>query len=327
MTRLRDPDEVTVPVHGLPSPATRWNVQCLNCRGELIGPFCSNCGQRAVPPHPTARELAGDAVHEFTGWDGKFAATIRTLLRRPGELTRQWLEGRRVRFISPLRLYLTASLLYFVVAAAAPTVTTSDGRAMFVGLRFNLTATGMDAVSRPERVADAASRSFESRTGSGITQAERDSALAEIAAAPPYLQPMLRKMVDDPTALRRAMGRLMPRVLFVLLPLFAGILALFYRRRHYPEHLYFAIHLHAFFFVALLIASLAKFTNVFILAAAVQLAALAWCFGYGVLAARRVYGGSLGITALKAAGVSVLYLIVAAPILFAAVFLAAALGP
>ena len=42
------------------------------------------------------------------------------MLRKPGELTRQWLEGRRVHFISPLRLYLTASLVFFIAAASAP---------------------------------------------------------------------------------------------------------------------------------------------------------------------------------------------------------------
>ena len=54
-------------------------MQCLNCGHELHGQFCSECGQRAVPPHPTVRELAGDAFAEFSGWDGKFAETIRRL--------------------------------------------------------------------------------------------------------------------------------------------------------------------------------------------------------------------------------------------------------
>src|SRR3954469_10832549 len=115
MTNLRAPEDSTLRVRGLPTDANRWSVLCLNCDAALSGPFCSMCSQRAVPPHPTARELAGDAFAEFSGWDGKFAGTIRTLIAKPGELTRQWLAGRRVRFIAPLRLYLTASLVYFLV--------------------------------------------------------------------------------------------------------------------------------------------------------------------------------------------------------------------
>src|SRR4051812_43604147 len=110
------------PVATAPSSVAEasWEAVCLNCQAALAGPFCSTCGQRAVPPHPTMRELAGDALSEFLGWDGKFADTLRLLIRRPGELTRQWLGGRRVHFIGPLRLYLTASFVFFLLQAAAP---------------------------------------------------------------------------------------------------------------------------------------------------------------------------------------------------------------
>src|SRR5437868_5242043 len=101
MSDLRASEQSTLRVQGLPTPDTRWRVQCLNCQAPLQGAFCSDCGQRAVPPHPTLRELVGDAFAEFSGWDGKFAATVRALVRKPGELTRQWLDGRRVHFISP----------------------------------------------------------------------------------------------------------------------------------------------------------------------------------------------------------------------------------
>ena len=43
---------------------------CLNCGSALVGPFCAECGQRAVPPYPTLRELVGDAFAELSGWDG-----------------------------------------------------------------------------------------------------------------------------------------------------------------------------------------------------------------------------------------------------------------
>ena len=78
-------------------PAVSWRVKCLNCGAALVGQFCAECGQRALPPHPTVQELVGDAVSEFSGWDGKFAETVRLLVARPGELTfevggRSWLR-------------------------------------------------------------------------------------------------------------------------------------------------------------------------------------------------------------------------------------------
>ena len=48
--------------------------RCLNCNAPLHGPFCGACGQRAVPPDPTVRELAGDAWNELTGYDGRIMA-------------------------------------------------------------------------------------------------------------------------------------------------------------------------------------------------------------------------------------------------------------
>ena len=103
-------------------------ASCLNCGTALTGPFCSECGQRDIPAYPSVRELAVDAVSEFSGWDGRLALTLRTLVRRPGLLTREFLEGRRARYISPLRVYLTASLVYFLLAASAPTVRLESGR-------------------------------------------------------------------------------------------------------------------------------------------------------------------------------------------------------
>ena len=81
------------------------------------------------------------------------------------------------------------------------------------------------------------------------------------------MQPMLRRAVEDPGGFKRGLLQTMPRMLFVLLPIFAGIVALFYHGRKYPEHLYFAIHLHAFIFLALAVTELLKFTRKPVIAA------------------------------------------------------------
>src|SRR5437870_2463641 len=122
LTDTRDPGKTLRTSDNASDPAVSWKVKCLNCGAALAGPFCAECGQRALPPHPTVRELVGDAVAELSGWDGKLAETLRLLLQKPGELTRRWLDGHRVAFISPLRLYLTTSVVYFLIAAAAPSI-------------------------------------------------------------------------------------------------------------------------------------------------------------------------------------------------------------
>lgn len=312
MTDHRAPEETTLKVHGLPSPATRWSVQCLNCEAPLSGPFCATCGQRAVPSSPTVREVVGDAFSELIGWDGKFAESLRTLFAKPGELTRRWIEGKRVSFISPLRLYLTASLVYFVVVAAAPSVkrsATGQTEVNVEGLRIGVGKTP----GKAERVSSQASAAIE--TNKPLTGAERDAAIADIATAPAFLRPMLTRAIDEPQAFTTAVRRAMPNVFLALVPVLGLVLAVFYRRRHYPEHLFFATHLMAFVFLARTAGNLALFTRSLVVAAVVQGIVLIWIAAYGVIALRRVYGGSVLMTILKGIGICLLYALVATPVI------------
>lgn len=281
---------------------------CLNCGTALTGPFCSDCGQRDIPAYPSVRELAIDAVSEFSGWDGRVATTLEALLRRPGFLTREFLEGRRVRYISPLRLYLTASLVYFVLAASAPDVRLGSGKGQ--GLQVGVTKTADNRpLSRPERVGQVARASYEQEA---LTQADKEAALKDLQRAPAVMQPFLRRAISDPSGFKRSLLETMPRMLFALLPIFAGIVALFYRGRKYPEHLYFAIHLHAFIFLALAVSELLKFTKLPVVVAIGSLIAVCWIPIYATMAFRRVYGGSLAKTLAKEVGIGALYAVTAA---------------
>jgi hypothetical protein len=268
---------------------------CLNCGAPLTGPFCADCGQRDIPPYPSTRELVVDAFWELSGWDGRFASTVRALVQRPGMLTREFLEGRRARYLSPLRLYLLASLAYFVIAAGAPSIR--------VTTTFDAPTAAKQ--SRPERVAQIASGSLTNQRT--LPPAELQAALKDVEKAPALIRPMLHKAVADPTGFKRGIFETMPRMLFALLPVFAAIVALFYRGRKYPEHLYFAIHFHAFIFLALSISALARFTHVQALATTVSAVAKLWIPVYATLALRRVYGGSLVRTLSKELAILTLY--------------------
>jgi hypothetical protein len=270
-----------------------------------MGPFCAECGQRDIPPYPSVRELAVDAFSEVSGWDGRFAATIRALVRHPGKLTREFLEGRRARYISPLRLYLGASLVYFVLAATAPDVRLDDGRALFIGLRVTPSVSTSPTPSRAQRVGDAASNAFDSQQP--LDPAARDSLLAEIATAPAFMQPFLRRSIIDPAGFKRSILEALPRMLFALLPVFAAIVALFYRGRKYPEHLYFAIHFHAFVFLSLGVTELAKFTALPLLVAVMAAISLLGIPIYATLAFRGNYGGSLTMTLAKEVAIGTIY--------------------
>jgi hypothetical protein len=294
---------------------------CLNCGTALTGSFCSECGQRDIPAYPTVRELAMDAVSEFSGWDGRVASTLQALVRHPGLLTHEFLEGRRARYISPLRVYLTASVVYFVLAASASNIRVQSSKS--AGPDVSVTAAADNKpVSRPERVAKAAENAFE--TQQALSPAEREAQLKDIAAAPALMQPFLRRAILDPAGFKRAILQTMPRMLFVLVPIFAGIIALFYRGRKYPEHLYFAIHLHAFIFLALAASKLLSFLRVPTpIVVITSVVAVCWIPIYTTLAFRQVYGDSLPRTLIKEAGIGTIYATAAAAAFVIMIYLVA----
>ena len=299
------------------------SAACLNCGTPLTGPFCSECGQRDIPPYPSVRELAVDAFWELSGWDGRFAATVRALLRHPGLLTREFLEGRRARYISPLRLYLMASLAYFVVAAAAPEIKLESGKGAFLGVRVSPTI-GDTAKSRVDSVGQAAGAAMEA--GRPLTDGQRAVVMKQIDAAPAVLQPFLRRSVNDPAGYKRDILQNLPRMLFALLPVFAAIVAMFYRGRKYPEHLYFAIHLHAFIFLALAVSKLAQFTRSAAIAIPIGIVVTCAIPVYAAIAFRRTYGGSLVRTLAKEAAITVIYVVVCFAAFIAMVYLVSRLG-
>jgi hypothetical protein len=273
-----------------------------------------------VPAYPTVHELASDAFQEVSGWDGRFATTIRTLVNKPGQLTLEFLQGKRRSHISPVRLYLVASLVYFLAAAASPNPRLNNAVGETAGIKIGVFTP--DPRSRPGR----AKQAVQDAKAGELTEEERRAALAQIDSAPALIRPILRRAIDEPNAVQRGIREAMPRALFALLPVFAGILALFYRGRHYPEHLYFAIHLHSFIFMALTMSELSKMTGSVAIATAVGVAALLWIGFHGLAALRRVYGGSLMTTLAKGAAIGVVYAILATPVLIGLIAWAALRG-
>jgi hypothetical protein len=272
---------------------------CLNCGAALGGPFCAQCGQRAIPPHPTIREQVGDAYAELVGWDGKFVRTIRLLLTRPGELTRSVIEGQRTKYVSAARLYLMCSVVFFLLQATVPF---PDVDADFeIGFGVGV---GRATDQTPGEVALGKAVTGGLAT---LTSDERAALDREINAQPWLIRPMLRAMAEDYDGLMRRVSEAIPRVLFVLIPALAMVLRLFYRGRHYPEHLYFATHFGAFVFLVLTLETFVEYTRSLPAIAVTQLVGAIVILIYGIVAQRRVYGGSWLATGAKAFGVAVLY--------------------
>ncbi len=99
----------------LPTPPL---THCENCSAPLTGEFCAQCGQHAIDYRRSIFRVLLDAADSFLNWDTKFLHTVNQLLIRPWHLTNDFNAGRRARYVHPLRLYLIASIVFFLVARA-----------------------------------------------------------------------------------------------------------------------------------------------------------------------------------------------------------------
>ncbi len=93
---------------------------CKNCGTTLVGRFCSKCGQPEKHLDPSFHDLLHELVHEFAHLDGKIVATLKALILKPGKLSTEFFAGRRASYIGPIRLYLTFSVVFFLVFALEP---------------------------------------------------------------------------------------------------------------------------------------------------------------------------------------------------------------
>ena len=97
---------------------------CLNCGAALAGRYCAQCGQ-AAHAHRTLSHMFEEVLHGLFHLDTKAWRTLPLLVARPGTLTRNYIYGKRARYISPLALFLfTIFLMFFVFAFVSPNVFT-----------------------------------------------------------------------------------------------------------------------------------------------------------------------------------------------------------
>lgn len=88
---------------------------CSNCGTALKGPICHSCGQDADTFHRPVWSLVLEVLDGFFSFDGRFWRTIPALMFRPGRITRHYLSGVRARYVQPFRLFIVASLVFFLV--------------------------------------------------------------------------------------------------------------------------------------------------------------------------------------------------------------------
>ena len=88
---------------------------CPNCGRDRPESFCAHCGQSDRDYARALRSVAGEFVRETFEVDSRLFRTLKLLMFRPGSLTREFSRNRRAGFVSPVRLYIFASFVFFLL--------------------------------------------------------------------------------------------------------------------------------------------------------------------------------------------------------------------
>lgn len=87
---------------------------CLNCGEKLQGKYCYNCGQKDSDFRRPYWTFLEDFTENVISRDSRLWRTLAYLLFLPGAMTREFIAGRRIRFLPPIRLFLVSILLFFL---------------------------------------------------------------------------------------------------------------------------------------------------------------------------------------------------------------------
>ena len=108
LARAAEPD------HGEGGQGHSHESACLNCTAPLLGSHCHSCGQ-AAHVHKTIGAFFHDLLHGVFHFEGKIWRTLPMLAWHPGRLTREYIDGRRASYVSPIALFLFCVFLMFAV--------------------------------------------------------------------------------------------------------------------------------------------------------------------------------------------------------------------
>ena len=92
----------------------RKQNNCLNCDTVLYGRFCHICGQENIEPKESFWHLVTHFIYDITHFDGKFFSSVKYLLLKPGFLSRQYIIGKRISYLNPIRMYVFVSAFFFL---------------------------------------------------------------------------------------------------------------------------------------------------------------------------------------------------------------------
>jgi len=92
-------------------------VKCLNCGHplDISDKYCPNCSQANSTKKLTLKDFFDEFFSSLINYDSKLLTTLYALLLRPGRITKDYVNGKRVTYTNPFRFLLSLAFLYFLM--------------------------------------------------------------------------------------------------------------------------------------------------------------------------------------------------------------------
>lgn len=329
----------------------RHDKTCLNCGTIVEDRYCPHCGQENLEPKESVGHLISHFFEDLTHFDGKFFTTVKDLIMRPGFLTREYVAGRRMTYLNPIRMYIFISAMFFLALFAGSEErsesqdNTPPVNAYLQQLADSLRNAHADSLHMAfnDRLAARLDTARINKNGQSLTLAYSSAGTVQIdilenkyntvreydsiqRALPDSSRDKDKGMMhwisrNDVKQKEKHGGRSklrlevdvrhdIPKIMFVLLPLFALYVSWFYSKKkyYYVNHAIFSVHVHCFAFLLLLFLLLLNWlipgdkTGLILTALApIPL------FIYLVAALRGMYGQSFWVSLGKGLAITVIY--------------------
>jgi hypothetical protein len=256
----------------------RSDKTCLNCGTAVPDKFCSKCGQENLELKEDFLHMAIHSVGHYFHFESKFFNSIVPLFTKPGFLTKEYFAGKRASHLNPISMYIFISILFFFLFTANSNI---NKRGIMEDIAADENALTKAEIEEARSVIEntvsekAGDYSYALLNGSHATPDSADNQNGVVIFTNPTavgahaeeatieaadnvvvqsLQTKLRKVMDDDLSSELFINKLwshLPKMMFILLPLFALILMLVNRKsaKYYVEHLIYSIHVHSFLFL------------------------------------------------------------------------------
>ncbi|MCV9926072.1 DUF3667 domain-containing protein [Flavobacterium sp. LS1R49] len=267
----------------------RKDKTCLNCRHVVEQKFCPNCGQENTDTRKTFHHLFIHFFEDLTHYENAFWRTIKNLLFKPAALTKEYLSGKRLSYLAPVRLYIFISFVTFLLIAIFPlhvndnstdtlkseniqkqtsAITNSLKEDKDVKALLNSKSISSEDKKAIEEVLSNPQTSKKSLVQFGyksvnqLDSIQKYGSKAEKLSDFSYWINRKIQLIKDKNTGREALDKFaesfihnLPKVLFIIMPFFAFFLWVFHskKRWYYFDHGIFTLHYFSFLLLIFLV--------------------------------------------------------------------------